>query len=78
MPGSDELRYLDHMGAEANCGGPDCSHILLRQSPTKAGILEEFLHGTQARLGIIDRLDVQGAEAHIKDFMARHRKLLGL
>lgn len=76
--GSEELRYLDYMGAEANCGGPGCLNILLRPNPTKEAVLEEFLHGTQDRLGIIDRLGQQGAETHVKDFMGRHRRLLGL
>ncbi len=38
----------------------------------------EFLHGTQDRLGIINRLGVQGAENHVTEFMIRHSKLLGL
>lgn len=54
------------------------THILLRQNPGKAAVLEEFLHGTQHRLGIIARLGAGGAEQHVKDFMIRHRKLLGL
>jgi RHS repeat-associated protein len=53
--GSEELRYLNAMGAEANVGGPGHLHILLRENPSKAAALEEFLHGTQSRLGIIDR-----------------------
>ncbi len=76
--GSEELRYLNAMGAEANVGGPGHLHILLRENPSKAAALEEFLHGTQSRLGIIDRLGVDGAEAHVRSFMWRHRNLLGL
>ncbi len=76
--GSDEARYLDFIGAEANVGGETMSHILLRPNPGKAAVLEEFLHGTQYRLGIVDRLGVNGAETHVKDFMIRHRRLLGL
>ena len=76
--GSDELRYLDYMGAEANVGGPGRLSILLRENPSKEAILEEFLHGTQDRLGIIDRLGENGAEIHVKSFMTRHRKMLGL
>ncbi len=41
-------------------------------------MLEEFLHGTQSRLGIVDKLGRDDAETHVKDFMIRHRKLLGL
>jgi hypothetical protein len=76
--GSEELRYLNVMGAEANVGGPKLLDILLRENPSKVAALEEFLHGTQSRLGIIDRLGVQGAESHMESFLERHRKLLGL
>ena len=71
-------RYLDMMKAEANAGGPGQMHIILRPDATKATVLEEFLHGTQSKLGIIDRLGVPGAEEHVVDFMQRHAKLLGL
>lgn len=78
QPGSEEMRYLDYMGAEANVGGPNMTHIIVRDNPGKAAVLEEFLHGTQFRLGLIDRLSPAGAEAHVKDFMIRHQSLLGL
>ncbi len=67
------MRYLDYMGAEANVGGPGMTHILVRDNPSKAAVLEEFLHGTQAKLGIIDRLGMREAEVHVKDFMIRHK-----
>jgi RHS repeat-associated protein len=76
--GSEELRYLNYIGAEANVGGETMAHILLRPDPSKAAVLEEFLHGTQFRLGIVQRLGVQGAETHVKSFMIRHRGMLGL
>ena len=78
QPGSEELRYLDYMGAEANVGGPGMTDILVRENPGKVAVLEEFLHGTLWRLGIIDRLGPAGAEAHVKSFMLRHRSVLGL
>ncbi len=78
VEGSDELRYLDAIGAEANVGGAAVDHILLRADPSKAALLEEFLHGTQHSLGIIKRLGQSGAEWHVKDFMIRHARLLGL
>lgn len=53
-------------------------HILLRENPSKAALLGEFLHGTQQKLGIIERLGISGAEKHVKDFMIRHSQLLGL
>lgn len=79
--GSEELRYLNYIGAEANVGGANMKNILLRKNPSKAAVLEEFLHGTQHRLDIIERLGHQGlgsAETHVKDFMIRHSKMLGL
>ena len=79
--GTEEMRYLDAIGAEANVGGPTMTHILLRPNPSKAAVLEEFLHGTQERLGIIRQLGASGmgsAETHVKNFMIRHSKLLGL
>ncbi len=76
--GSEELRFLNRVGAEASVGGPGHLHILLRENPSKAAAMEEFLHGTQDRLGIIDRLGTEGAEIHVSSFMRRHAKLLGL
>ncbi len=81
QPGSEELRMLDYFGAEASVGGVNNTHILLRENPSKAALLEEFLHGTQSKLGITDRLGTSGlgsAETHVKDFMINHQKMLGL
>lgn len=78
LPGSEELRYLDYMRANANGGGPKLTDILLRQNPTKVEVLEGFLHGTQYRIGVLDRLGVQAAEIHAKEFMLRHQRLLGI
>lgn len=77
-PGSEEMRYLDYMGAEANVGGENMDHILLRNQPSKVALLEEFLHGTQHRLGIIAQHGRQAAEVHVKEFMLRHQRLLGI
>ncbi|WP_208543128.1 hypothetical protein [Marilutibacter alkalisoli] len=80
-PGSSDMAYLDWMQAEANVGGKSFTHILLRENPSKAAVLEEFLHGTQARIGVVDRLGTSGfgsAETHVKDFMIRHQSMLGL
>ena len=78
-PGSDAERFLNMRGAEAAAFGAD--DILLRPNPSKAAVLEEFLHGTQQKLGIVDRLGTRGmgsAETHVKDFMIRHQRMLGL
>ena len=52
--------------------------ILLSRPASKAAILDEFLHGTQHKLGLIDKLGVAGAERHVKEFMIRHQSMLGL
>ena len=66
---------LEHFGAEASV--LDMT-IIVRSNPS---ILEEFLHGTQEKLGIAEKLGRYGlgsAETHVKDFMIRHKKMLGL
>ncbi len=78
LEGSDELRYLDSRSANANVGGPKLTHILLREEARSIEVWEEFLHGTQSRCGVIDRLGHEDAEIHVKEFMIRHHRLLGL
>jgi len=78
LEGSEELRYLNKMGVNANVGGELMTHILLREDPRKIEVLEEFLHGTQFKCGILDVLEWIEAEAHVKNFMIRHRRLLGI
>lgn len=76
--GTDALRFLDYRGAEAASFGAE--DIIMRRGPSKAALLEEFLHGTQNRLGIVDRLGTSGlgsAETHVKNFMIRHQRMLG-
>ena len=75
-------------GWEANVGGEHLTHILVRENPSKAALLEEFLHGTQAKTGVLERFtlkhggDAQAAaleaEIHVKKFMIQHRELLKL
>jgi hypothetical protein len=47
-PGSEELRMLDYFGAEASVNtsidGVKNGSIVLRENPSKAAVLEEFLH----------------------------------
>ncbi|MBO0932104.1 type VI secretion system tube protein TssD [Fibrella aquatilis] len=77
--GTDDFAYLEWMKAEANVGGETMEHILLKENPSKAALLEEFLHGTQHKLGMIKGdMDIPFAEWHVKDFMIRHKKILGL
>jgi late competence protein required for DNA uptake (superfamily II DNA/RNA helicase) len=78
IPGSDEARLLDYFGANASINTNDVNHIIVKPDVRKIEILEEFLHGTQQKLGIIDRLGNYSSEIHVKDFMIRHQKILGL
>ena len=74
--GDDIVRLLDSQGAEAAMF--DGTNLILhRPDPSKAAMLEEFLHGTQSRLGLTTRSGFN-AESHVKDFMIRHHNLLGL
>ncbi|EFO79005.1 hypothetical protein OSCT_3134 [Oscillochloris trichoides DG-6] len=72
---SETQRLLDYFKANASSDGPSIS---LRLDPRKIEVLEEFLHGTQARLGIMDRMTVAEYERHVKGFMIRHQRLLGI
>jgi hypothetical protein len=76
--GSDDLRYLDSKAGNANVGGATLEHILLREDARTIEVWEEFLHGTQYRCGVIDRLGFDGAEVHVKEFMIRHQRLMRL
>lgn len=80
--GTDELRLLDFMGANANAGGEESTHIILRGGPRVIEVWEEFLHGTQVRCKInkrtTERTEVVRAEIHVKRFMIRHRRLIGI
>lgn len=80
--GSDEFRYLTNLNAEGVAQGAKNTQILLKEQASKITVLEEFLHGTQNRLGIIDgKIGVSStnyAEWHVKDFMIRHQKMLGI
>src|SRR5262245_29489060 len=76
--GTEELPFLDAMCANASCGGEKLDQIFLRPDPRKIELLEEFLHGTQFRAGLGRRRTAQSLEVHVKEFMIRHRRLLGL
>jgi hypothetical protein len=66
------------MRANANVGGDDLTHIILRSDARHVEVLEEFLHGTQWRLGTVQRLGVDQAEVAVRQWMIRHRRLLGI
>jgi hypothetical protein len=78
FPGSEEARLLEYFGANANINTSNINHIVVKPDVRKIEILEEFLHGTQNKLGIIKRLGNYNSEIHVKDFMIIHQKLLGL
>lgn len=46
--GSDDLAFLDALGAEASVGGPLNNHILLRPDASSAAVLDAFLQGPEA------------------------------
>ncbi len=73
-PGSDDERYLNYLQALGAVGGPENLDITLRPSPRKITVLEEFLHGTQTKLGIIERNGIRRSEVHVKEFMCRQRR----
>jgi hypothetical protein len=79
VEGSEELRYLDAMQANANVGGADLTHIILRVDARRIEALEEFLHGTQYKCNLIEEtLGLAKAEIHVKRYMIRHRRSLGI
>ena len=67
---------LDYFKANASSSGPH--DISLRLDPRKIEVLEEFLHGTQARRGWDRRMSTAQLELQVKGFMIRHRRLLGI
>jgi len=42
-PDSDDFKYLEYTGAEANVGDEGLKHIIVRENPSKAALLEEFV-----------------------------------
>ncbi len=73
--GTDERRNLQKCMANALCLS---GLIVLQEDPRKIEALEEFLHGTQERLGLFRNNTSVQLEIHVKEFMLRHRRLLGI
>ena len=71
----EAARYLDYFGAEASSA--NATDITLRPDARKIEALEEFLHGTQRRLGL-EEMGILRMEIHVKDFMIRHQTILGI
>ena len=78
IAGSEERRLLRWFAANASVSGEDYRDIILQEDARKIEVLEEFLHGTQWRIGLIDRDGILAAEIQVKRFMMRHRWLLGI
>lgn len=79
-PGSEEWLNLEKGGCSAKVVYPFCNEIFAKQGGPRVSLIEEFLHGTQQKLGILDDpfLPNQFPEIHVKDFMLRHARMLGL
>lgn len=79
-PGTADRGRLDGLGKEAavliSTDMPDL--IQLKVGAPKIAALEEFLHGTQFRNPSLSELPIAIREVHVKDFMIRHQKMLGL
>lgn len=79
-PGTADRGRLDGLGKEAavliSTDMPDL--IQLKVGAPKIAALEEFLHGTQFRNPYLSELPIAIREIHVKDFMIRHQKMLGL
>jgi hypothetical protein len=75
-PGSDEWKYLETLGVNGSSLGQNS--ILLKQGSSKITAIEEFLHGTQARIESCHNVPTEILEVRVKDFMIRHSKMLGL
>ena len=78
-PDSDDFKYLEYTGAEANVGDEGLKHIIVRENPSKAALLEEFVHGVQVDVGFLQSSDNQSwREYHAKHFLVRHSNLMGI
>jgi hypothetical protein len=76
-----DLGHLKSVGASAVYRILDNGHeMVIPKGAGKIQVLEEFLHSTQRKLGLLDNPEIPRsiAEIHVKDFMIRHAKFLGL
>ena len=73
---ADVQKYLNLRGANAATFLQ--KDILLKMDPRKVEVLEEFLHNVQHRKGLTSKMNPVQLEIHVKDFMIRHKKMLGL
>lgn len=77
---SDEVvQYLESRGA--NAGTFLNRDLMLKPDARRVEVLEEYLHNVQHRIGLMGKYTLGatgGLEIHVKDFMLRHRRLLGI
>ena len=87
-PGTDDLLYLEMSNADGLAGGEFNTDILLRENPSRLTVVEEFLHGTQVKHAKGNKIPLKPSfdvnrtyeikvERHVRDFMYRHRQMIG-
>ncbi|HIC89451.1 MAG TPA: hypothetical protein EYP04_08620 [Anaerolineae bacterium] len=69
-------RYLDMR--KANSATFLNRDLLLRPDARKVEMLEEYLHNVQRKIGLTGKLTPRELEVHVKHFMLRHSRLLGI
>jgi hypothetical protein len=69
-------RYLDYR--KANAATFMEKDLLLRPDARKIEVLEEYLHNVQKDIGLMDKMTPAQMEVHVKEFMLRHQKMLGI
>ncbi|MCX8139015.1 MAG: hypothetical protein N3E46_04980 [Gemmataceae bacterium] len=69
-------RYLDQRGA--NAATFLNKDLLLRPDARKIEALEEYLHNVQQDIGLLNKMTPAQMEIHVKEFMLRHKKMLGI
>ena len=68
--------YLDYR--RANAATFLEKDLLLRPDPRRIEVLEEYLHNVQKDIGLLEKLTPTQMEIHVKMFMLRHQKMLGI
>jgi hypothetical protein len=69
-------QYLDYR--KANAATFLDKDLLLRPDARKIEVLEEYLHNVQRQVGLTEKMTPWEMEIHVKEFMLRHQKLLGI
>ena|ERR1700730_16910570 len=69
-------RYLDYR--KANAATFLEKDLLLLPDPRKIEVLEEYLHNVQKDIGLLEKMTPAQMEIHVKYFMLRHQKMLGI